>query len=680
MPYSIVSDSIVTTAGTVFVVSSSAGNIEPGTLEGLYAQDTRFLSEFRLSIDDKPLEHLRSGSIDHALSSFYGTTPNGGMERHGSFSVVRDRYVSHGMHDEIFVFNHSTEEREITLKLSLDADFADLFEVRSGGIIKVGEHTFDILPDGSVRMIYQRGPFVRETRVIFSSPPEFSGSSAYFKPTIFPGEQWKFCISVLPVFDEEPEPMPCQEEGLGPPTGMAPVSVPESLQRQQITPGDPFSTAPDVDTIHTAIDQAYASAIDDLRSLKIEQKSGQVVLAAGLPWFMAIFGRDSIISAIQTKIVGPDLLFGTLDTLAKYQASDVDEFREAQPGKIPHEIREGELSHFQIVPHSRYYGSVDSTPLFLILLAETYKWTGDLDRISKLLPSAEMALRWIDEFGDVDGDRFVEYDTGSARALRNRCWKDSEDSISFADGRLAEGSIAAVEVQGYVYAAKQGLAEVYAAIGDTAKSIQLTEEADELKRRFNEMFWMPEHGFYALALDGEKNQVDSISSNPGHCLWSGIVEESKAKTVVDRLMAPDMFNGWGIRTLSSQMARYHPVSYHNGSVWPHDSSLIAGGFSRYGYHEQAVRLLASLFDAASTMPEYKMPELFAGYPRRASSFPVPYPAANSPQAWAAGAMVYAVELLLRLHPKGDRLVSDVPAINRPLSLSGLNYRGTIVGF
>ena len=680
MTFSLVSENIVTTAGSVFVVAARDGNINPSTLEGLYAQDTRFLSEFLIKVDGRSLEYLRSGTLNHSLASFYATTPDRGMERHGPLSVVRDRYVSHGMHDDLVIFNHSSEPHQLDLEITLDADFADLFEVRRGTFEKIGECGAEPLPDGQLRLTYARGRFKRETRVVFSPQPEYRGAVARFAPTIAPGTRWKLCASILPVLDREPAPMKCVEEILGPPVGEAALDLSPILLPGADGARGPLEHTPDIDTIHTALNGAYGRAVLDLRSLVIEEEGERYILAAGLPWFMAVFGRDSVISALQTKILGPDLMFGTLETLASYQALEFDEFRESQPGKIPHEIRRGELSHFEEVPHSRYYGSVDATPLFLMLMAEAFRWTGDLGRIKGLLPAAENALNWLDEFGDADGDGFVEYSAIPGKALRNQCWKDSGDSITFADGRLAEGPIAVAEVQGYVYAAKRGVAEIYSALGQDDKAGRLRYEADKLQRRFEVAFWMPDKDFYALALDGDKRRVDSISSNPGHCLWAGMLRPDRAEAVVERLMAPDMFNGWGIRTLSSEMARYHPVSYHNGSVWPHDNSIIAAGFARYGYADRSNELLAGLFDAAAASPDNRLPELFAGYPRRAASFPVPYPAANAPQAWAAGAILYGVEILLRLKPDGDRLISDMPAVSRPLSISGVKYRGRTWGF
>lgn len=435
-------------------------------------------------------------------------------------------------------------------------------------------------------------------------------------------------------------------------------------------------SVPRLETDHWSLHRAYESAVTDLRALRMVQEDGHYVLAAGLPWFMALFGRDSIISAIQTKLLGPDLMVGTLHTLARLQAQETDEFREAQPGKIPHEVRVGELASFEQVPHTRYFGTVDATPLFLLLLWEAYQWTGNVEILRRFLPSAEAALRWINVDGDADRDGFVEYQGRTAKGLRNQCWKDSKDSISFADGTLATGPIAVAEVQGYVYDAKRRMASIYRILGQGEKAARLQWEAERLKFLFNQAFWMPAEGYYAVALDGEKRQVDSITSNPGQCLWSGIVDDDKAAAVVERLTSPDMFSGWGVRTLSTEMARYDPVSYHNGSIWPHDNSIVAAGMTRYGFTRQAREVIFALLDAAASFPHHRLPELFCGYPRREHSSPVPYPLANSPQAWSSGAVVFFLEVLLGVTPMGERLLVEAPSDGLRLSLSGVRYRGS----
>jgi glycogen debranching enzyme len=398
----------------------------------------------------------------------------------------------------------------------------------------------------------------------------------------------------------------------------------------------------------TSLRRVYTQALADLQMLRVKHSSGHDILAAGLPWFMALFGRDSIISAIQTRSLDPTLMVNTLQVLAGFQAKDIDAFHEAQPGKILHEVRMGELSVLNEMPHSCYYGSVDATPLFLRLLWEAYEASHDLQLVQQMLPIAENALEWIDKYGDMDGDGFVEYDPAPSNrhGLKNQGWKDSNDSISYMDGRLAEGPIALVEVQGYVYDAKRRMAELYRILGNSQRALKLTQEAEKLRNHFEEAYWMPDYNFYAVALDGNKRQVDTITSNPGHCLWSNIVSPNRVSMVVERLMAPDMFSGWGVRTLSTEMVRYNPLAYHNGSIWPHDNSIIAVGMKSYGFNIEAKKIAMGIFDAALSFPKYRPPELFAGYPRRENSVPIAYPAANAPQAWASGAIIYLTDNVL----------------------------------
>lgn len=679
MVYSLTSESIVTTSGAVFIVSDQAGNVHPDSLEGLYALDTRFLSQFRFTVNGEATLPLRSGVLAEGASAFYTTSATSGIDS-PDLTVRRERYVSTGLHEEVTIQNHTRVDQKLSVMIELDADFADLFEVRLGSFRKVGISRSQLDPDGTLRLIYQRGNFQRETHIVFSQKPEMDDRRAVFNFSLPPGNNWALCLSIMPVLEAKPEPLECVIDYLDS-IDDRPVASAGGLPgpSRKANGTEPFDNVPVVESSHTDLDAAYKRAVADLESLTLEGFGGSSILAAGLPWFMAIFGRDSILSAIQTKIVAPELMVGTLDTLAIFQATEVDPFRESEPGKIPHEIREGELSLFNEIPHSHYYGTVDATPLFLILLCEAEKWTGDHEMVRRLLPAAEAALTWIDHFGDSDGDGFVEYGS-DGETLRNQCWKDSNDSISFADGTLANGPIAVAEVQGYVYNAKIGMSGLFAELGEVNRSESLRAEADELKRRFNDAFWMPDEGYYAVALDGQKKQVDSITSNVGHCLWSGIIDSDRASSVVERLIAPDMFTGWGVRTLSSKMGRYHPISYHNGSVWPHDTSIVAAGLARYGFYNESEKIIAGLIDAASAMPGHRPPELFAGYTRGNSQFPVPYPSANAPQAWAAGAIVYSLETLLRLRPDGNALISDMPLLSRPFSITGIRYKDRIWDF
>ena len=673
------SESIALNIGSAFVLSSNTGDIQPHTPQGFYAYDTRFLSSFRLTIQGRGLSPVGAARFDSSLASFYATTRGARGIPDSTLGVARDRHVSPGLHEDITLVNHHTSAVSLRIVLAFDADFADVFEVRGGHVRRA--RRVSVEDQGGRRLVlrYRRGDFQRETWISFSAEPQIERKTAVFEITLEPKESWRTCVEVQPAQDAPIPPMECVQRALGEPfgayrrTGELPTHV---FRRNE--PAEPLEESPRLETEHAGMLRAYDQCLADLRALRLE-RNGDYSLAAGLPWFMATFGRDSIISAIQTKLLGPELMVGTLNILASLQAGEVDRFRDAEPGKIPHEVRYGELSVMEQVPHSRYYGTVDATPLFLVLLWETYQWTGDLDLVRRLLPAAELALQWIDHYGDRDGDGFVEYRRKTGKGLRNQCWKDSGDSIAFADGALAEPPIAVAEVQGYVYAAKSKMADLYGLLDDGATAQRLEAEAQALRERFNEAFWLPQEDFYALALDGEKRQVDGIASNAGHLLWSGIVDPEKARLVVNRLMSPDMFSGWGIRTLSTQMARFNPLSYHNGSVWPHDTSLIAAGMMRYGFTVEAREVILSLFEAIEAFPDQRPPELFAGFPRREESVPMPYPAANAPQAWASGAVVYMIETLLGLTPAGERLMLEAQTNGVPLSISGVRYRGQRLG-
>jgi glycogen debranching enzyme len=397
-----------------------------------------------------------------------------------------------------------------------------------------------------------------------------------------------------------------------------------------------------------SIERTLRRSYDDLGALRIEDPNHpeRVVVAAGAPWFMTLFGRDSLWASEMSMPVDPSLALGTLQTLAERQGTVVDPVTEEEPGKILHEVRLDVSSGLSLGGKHVYYGSVDATPLFVAVLGSVSRWGFAADTIAALLPHADRALDWIRDYGDKDGDGFVEYERLNPQGLINQGWKDSWDGINFADGTLAEPPIALCEVQAYVYDAYMARAWIAHDAGDEALAAGLAAQAADLKKRFNEEFWLPERGYYAVALDGRKRPVDACTSNMGHCLWVGLVDEDKAPLVAERLMSPEMFSGWGVRTLASDMGAYNPASYHNGSVWPHDNAVIVAGLMRYGFVEQAQRISTALLEAA----EYsggRLPELFCGFSREQLAAPVPYPTACSPQAWAATTPIQLITSLMR---------------------------------
>jgi len=402
---------------------------------------------------------------------------------------------------------------------------------------------------------------------------------------------------------------------------------------------------------HYDLNESFRQSVEDMAALRLFERDlaeDVWVPAAGVPWFVTLFGRDSLITCLQNMAIHGRFVEGTLRTLAAHQATERDDWRDAQPGKIVHEIRHGELAHFGEVPHTRYYGTWDATPLFLMVLHQAWRWLGDHHLVEDLLPAAERCLQWIDEYGDLDGDGFQEYRTFSTRGYENMSWKDAIDAVVYPDGSQVKQPKALCEMQGYVYAAKMGAADLFRACGQPARADSLEREAAELKQRFNQAFWLPDEDFYAFGLDAGKNPIRTVASNPGHCLWTGIVDDDKAESVVLRLLGGDMWSGWGIRTLSAVNPAYNPFSYQLGSVWPHDNSIIAAGMKRYGCAWQANKVARGIVDAAGFFQSHRLPELFSGLARQANSFPMQYRAANSPQAWAAGSIFQLVHMMLGL--------------------------------
>jgi glycogen debranching enzyme len=639
----VLEDRVILKEDRAFVVSDMNGDIPAGNEQGLglYRSDTRFLSAYELRLNGRaPI--LLNNSVDRAYVATFQLVnphlegPKGAIPRQ-VLSLRRTRFMYRGFHERIGVQNCSPYPLEVDLELRFGADFADIFEVR--GYHPVPEHGQQVNETTETGFLFEYqglDDILRRTEVVlYPLPPDatIADSSASFRVRLGPQETTVLMVDILPRFDGEffdPE-----------------FEFDRSLQalgrEYQAWNSNCTDFTPDNELLKGRL---VWRSLEDMRILCDNFPTG-VYPTAGVPWYAVPFGRDALISSYQCLALNPDLARGTLRYLALHQGRAVNEYRLEEPGKILHEMRYGELANLRMVPHTPYYGSIDSTPLFLVLLAELVCWTGDVDLLSELLPNALAALEWIDRYGDVDEDGFVEYSSVVHGGLRNQGWKDSGDSLTHVDGTLAPLPAALVEVQGYTYHAKAVLARILRRLGRRVEAERLDEQARALRKRFAQAFWMPEREFFAQALDRDKQQVQAISSNPGHCLWSGIVDARRAPKVVAALCAPDMFTGWGVRTLTREMISYNPMSYHNGSVWPHDNSLIVDGFRRYGHRLEAELVARSILEAGMRFSDDRLPELFCGFQRdrRFDSPPGEYLVSCSPQAWGAGALFHLLQCL-----------------------------------
>jgi glycogen debranching enzyme len=653
-------DKLTLVESNTFIVSDMAGNIKPDTSEGLFFDDTRFLSDFTLKINGNEPEPLAAKAISNYAGSIYAANAVTADFTTRTLSLIRDRFIDQGgFHENMKVSNYDQLPRDINIEIAFDTDFADIFEVKRGGRITGHDKVLESAPEIPLIFSHWHNGIFRRTTVRITGHPIIEGRTACFVFQLAPHETWETCLNIDMVTEAKGRPIPkyvCAAFDL---------FVPQPRQEEQRW----AARIPEIDTDNDRLHHLYRRSALDLAALRLKVGEENVP-AAGVPWFMTVFGRDSIITALQVLPMATDLAEDVLRVMARFQGREVNRFREEEPGKIIHEMRFGELARTGQKPHARYYGAVDTTPLFIILLGQVYRWTGNKRLVSELLPAAESALSWIDAFGDRDGDGFVEYQRQSAEGLLNQGWKDSADAILFADGSPAQAPIALAEVQGYVYKAKMMMADLLQDFGDRDRAGRLRQEAAELKKRFNEAFWVPSRGYFAMALDGDKRQVDCMASNQGHCLWSGIIDEARAPAVVNRLMAADTFSGWGVRTMSAGSAGYNPLSYHNGSIWPHDNSIIAAGLAAYGFYEPAHRIILGMIDAASEMPGYRFPELFAGFERRPSGFPAPYPTASSPQAWATGTVFMFIQILLGV-PQDPSISAPVLQAHLPPTIDHL---------
>lgn len=656
--------------GVTFCICSRSGDIRPGAEQGLFFRDTRFLSRFELTVDSQHLDPLEAYCPSPYAATFIARRPPRPGTADSTMLVVRRRYVGNGMREDITVRNLGREATGVRLVLAVDADFAGLFEVKEGWARTRGGIERTVTGNG-MRMSYQHGADSRGVTVAADNEPAAVGGQLSWQLVVTPRAEVTVSVHVLPAL-----------EGVDVPPRYRPGQPVESSQ-----PATRLAawrrTAPAVTTPDRRLATLVATSAEDLGMLRIfdPDHPDRVVVAAGAPWFMALFGRDSLLTSWMLLPLDPTVALGTLQTLAALQGDKVDPLTEEEPGRILHEVRSGLDAKMALGGGNLYYGSIDATPLFVMLLGELRRWGLARADVNALLPHADRALEWVEKYGDRDGDGFVEYQRATDRGLANQGWKDSFDAVSFSTGPLAEPPIALAEVQGYVYAAYLARAHFAREAGEEENARYWVDKATTLKRRFNEAFWLPDRGFFALALDADKRPVDALASNMGHCLWTGIVDEDKAGSVAHHLLSPEMFTGFGVRTLATTMGAYNPMSYHNGSVWPHDNAIAAAGLMRYGYVAEAQRIAIAVFDAAERLGG-RLPELFCGFGRAEFEEPVPYPTSCSPQAWAAAAPFYLLRTLLRFDPwvPFGRVWCDpaVPGRLLPLRVERLNLAGATV--
>jgi glycogen debranching enzyme len=658
--------------GNTFMVTNLRGEIEPYDAHGVFSQDTRFVSAYSLTINHSSWTLLSSSNLTYYSARFEFVNPalqtDDGDLPDQTIGLSLVRVIAHAIDETFEIVNYGMQPVRFVFELLLRSDFADIFEVRAKKIVRRGRALTEWdSARGLLTTSYEHQDFRRSCRLVIAqsdSPPLYANGRLYYEIALNPGQHWQAHSTIHMSGDQLSD--------------MSVRATDEGRKKADDRQVDWQRIATQLSSANEDVYRAYRQAVEDMGALRLEDDdaSDQTwIPAAGIPWYATVFGRDSLIVALQSMAVHRGFGVGTLFKLAQFQATELDDWRDAQPGKILHELRFGELAHFNKVPHTPYYGTADATPLYLIVLHETWKWTGDRQLLEQHRDTAERCLDWIDRYGDLDGDGFQEYQGRSAGGLENQGWKDSGDAVVDPNGMRATPPIALCELQGYVYDAKCRMAEVFEVLGEPDRATALRQQAGDLRQRFEAAFWDEDEGTYCFGLDGQKHPIRSVVSNAGHCLWSGIASEQHAERVVRRLTSEDMWSGWGIRTLSARHLAYNPYSYHCGSIWPHDNGIVAAGFKRYGFADEANRLARDIWEAASCFEAYRLPELYAGLRRRQHSFPVQYPGANTPQAWAAGAIFHLLRTIVGLRadaPAGRLYVAPtLPPWLPDLKLNGL---------
>jgi glycogen debranching enzyme len=639
--------------GNTFVVSDPRGDIEASLTDptGLFSFDTRFLSQWVLTVNGQRLTPLSTDDLQYFETRFFLVPGTGTVYVDSKLSVIRSRAVGNGFREELKILNHDEKPVDLTIRIDAGSDFADLFEVKDA-LKKKGTYSARVTR-GRLELAYERGTFRRATEISATNRARVDKNGLTFKTRIEPHGEWSTNVDVVTAVlgsgERHDQPKLARARGR--------QNMETNLKRW-------VDNAPTLECDWDSLRETYRRSLVDLAALRFSPPimGHRSLPAAGLPWFMTMFGRDSILTSLQALPFTPELAATTLLALGDWQGTRIDDFRDEDPGRILHEMRYGELPAFEERPQSPYYGSADATPLYVVLLDEYERWTGDRRLVHELEYEARAALNWIDEYADLMGNGYISYQRRNEKTgLENQCWKDSWDSISYRDGRLAGFPRATCELQGYAYDAKMRAARLAREIWkDPEFASELEKQAAELKRRFNRDFWIADGEYFALALDSDGKQVDTLSSNIGHLLWSGIVDKSKAKAIARHLVGPRLYSGWGVRTLAEGEGRYNPIGYHVGTIWPFDNSFIAWGLRRYGFKDEAARIAAGILAAADFF-DGRLPEAFGGYERTLTRYPVQYPTACSPQAWSTGAPLLLLRTMLGLEPVGDLLVVD-PAL------------------
>lgn len=664
-------DALVVRERATFLLTDPQGNARAGNVQGygIYHADTRHLSTYDLTLNGiRPVMLLSTAELGYAMEQVM-TNPKLEQDdertiNRGTIELRRQRVVADVVEETLQLRNFNRVEVSLQLLYRFEADFADIFDVRGYKRERHGTLHATEVDDADIAYSYTGiDGRTRRTRVAFGTPPDYiDDSTALFRITLPPRASATLRLEIA--IDDAP---------LRRATRRTRVETIAS-DYEKWTEG-----CTRISTDNEFFNRVLNRSIHDVRMLWSETADGDAYPAAGTPWFDAPFGRDSCIMAMQMLAYRPDIARQCLQLLAKWQGQRVDYAHDEEPGKILHELRFDELSRSGELPYGPYYGSIDSTPLFLMLAAGLFEWTADVRFLRSLIPEITAAIEWMEQYGDAQGNGYLSYEKRSAKGLINQGWKDSWDAIMHRDGTLARSPLALAEVQGYAYAARMRLAPVLDRIGESKLAERVRKDARRLYKRFNEEFWLADERLFAMAIDGQGAAVATVASNPAHCLWSGLIDPANAGEVVGRLMSDDMFSGWGLRTLSERCPRFNPIGYHLGTVWPHDNSIAAMGFKMYGYEAELNDLASALFDASTSFPYFRLPELFSGDARSSHGAPVPYPVACKPQSWAAGAFPLITQAMLGLKPEAPEKRLRVVSPRLPYWLNSVIVRGLRVG-